>query len=220
MRVRKNNILRTGNKTARLAFAPLRSSFLASRLLSGLRKKKLSILCIFILAMLALAPPPAGIYGINIKTIEGPQKQLSEYQNKKMLIITLPLVRSNSADSFLISVDSLASVNLATLKIITVPSVEDGYTSSQKQALKNWYRQFLDSSVVITTGIYTRKTSGSQQHKLFKWLTHQSRNGYFNEDVDGPSMKFLLRANGDLMGVLKKRSRLGGTAMQRMLQTQ
>lgn len=220
MRVRKNTILRAGIKTAKLSFAPLHSFSLVSRLLSVLREKKISIPCFFILAMLAIAPPPAGIYDINVKTIEGPQKQLSGYQGKKMLFITLPLVRTNAADSFLVSVDSLAGANQATLKIITVPSVEDGYTSSQKQALKNWYRQFLDSSVVITTGMYTRKTSGSQQHKLFKWLTHQSRNGYFNEDVDGPGMKFMVRANGELMGVLKKRSRLGGAAMQRMLQAQ
>lgn len=181
---------------------------------------KYSALSLCVIGFALLTNWYQSIYDLSVKTIEGPQQPLSAYQGKKMLFITLPLVRTNAADSFLISVDSLGDANETTLKIITTPAFEDGYTNNQKQALKNWYRLFLDSSIVITTGMYTRKSSGNQQDEVFKWLTFQSRNGYMNEDVDGPMNKFMVRANGELMGALKARSKIGGGAMQRMLGTQ
>lgn len=197
-------------------FAPLRKIF------ASLRETKLSgytpAFCC--LAIIATAWYTESIYTHSVKTIEGPQQQLSAYQGKKILFITLPITRTNAVDSVLTSIDSLGDANETTLKIIAVPSFEDGYTNNQKQALKNWYRQFLDSSIIITTGLYTRKSSGNQQHKVFKWLTYQSRNGFMNEEVEGPLDKFMVRANGELMGVLHARSKVGGAAMQRMLVSQ
>ena len=67
-------------------------------------------------------------------------------------------------------------------------------------------------------GLYTRKTSGSQQHPLFKFLTDKDRNGHFNRDVTGPRNKFVVWTDGELIGVLGAQTRLGGSAMSSLLQ--
>ena len=181
---------------------------------------KNSFLSVCVLGFIALACWTESIYDQSVETIEGQTQPLSAYQGKKILFITLPITRTSGADSVLTSLDSLSDASTATLKIIAVPSYEDGYTQAIKDSLENWYRQYLDSNVLITTGLYTRKSSGNQQDEVFKWLTYQTRNGVMNEDVDGPLNKFMVRANGELMGVLKARSKIGGGAMQRMLAAQ
>lgn len=136
-----------------------------------------------------------------------------------MLFITLPVTQNSSADSMLYSIDSLGDAHEGTLKIIGVPSYEDGYTNAQKNSLRQWYRTKLDSSIVITEGMKTRKTS-SNQAPLFAWLTNVAQNGHFDEDVTGPGMKFFIRENGELFGVLKQRTRLSNPVVDRMLQSQ
>jgi hypothetical protein len=68
--------------------------------------------------------------------------------------------------------------------------------------------------------MYTRSSSGVQQDPLFYWLTHVSQNEHFNIDVSGPSTKFMIRSSGELFGVLGTRSRIGGSVINRMIQTQ
>lgn len=180
-------------------------------------KSKTYINCLALVIMMTWY---VSIYTFSVKTIEGPMRPLSAYEGKKMLIITLPVVQNSANDSFLYAIDSLGDAYETSLKIIGVPSYEDGYTPSQKQQLKQWYRNFLDSSILITDGMRTRKSSGNHQDALFKWLTYEGQNGFMNEEVTGPAMKFFIRANGELFGVLKERSRLNGYAVHRMLQTQ
>ena len=170
--------------------------------------------------VLAFAGWVESIYSFSITSIEGNNKPLSAYQNKKILIITLPTQQTVSNDSLLRSLDSLRNANSSSLVIIGVPSYEDGYTANLKNQLKQWYRTILGTGIIITEGLRTRKTSGPQQHALFKWLTDKDRNGHFDQDVAGPRYKFLVRANGELFGVLGPQNKIGGAAMIRMLQTQ
>jgi glutathione peroxidase len=160
------------------------------------------------------------IYTYNIPKIEGGTQSLTAYQNKKLLIIILPTQQNAGNDSLLRSIDSLRAANNNSLSIIAVPSYEDGYTPAIKNKLKTWYRTLLHSSIVIADGLYTRETSGSQQHGLFQWLTDKNKNGHFDIDVTGPRMKFFIWTDGNLDGVLSAPTKLGGIAMQGLLQGQ
>jgi hypothetical protein len=137
-----------------------------------------------------------------------------------LLIITLPIVQNASTDSLLYSLDTLAAARSQSLQVIAVPSFEDGYTPSQKAALEQWYRTKLGTHVLITEGVYTRKTSGVQQHLLFRWLTDATQNGVFDIDVEGPGYKFFANGNGQLYGVLRPQSRMSGQGVQITLQIQ
>lgn len=89
-----------------------------------------------------------------------------------------------------------------------------------KDSLKQWYRSILSMDVIVTEGMYTRKTSGSQQHPLFKWLTDKSKNNHFDNDVTGPRDKFIVWSDGELTGVLGAQIRIGGSTLNSLLQEQ
>jgi glutathione peroxidase len=158
------------------------------------------------------------VYTYSITTIEGESKSLSAYEGKKILVLTLPIIQNSFNDPLLHSLDSLRAAYTSSLVIIAAPSYEDGYTAENKNALKTWYRSILGNGIIITDGLYSRKTSGNLQHPLFKWLTDKDRNGHFNQDVTGPKNKFVIWQEGRLMGVLAAETRLGGHTINKLLQ--
>lgn len=158
------------------------------------------------------------IYSYSVPKIEGGNQSLMAFQNKKLLVVTLPCQQSGSADSMLRALDTLALARLSQLQVLAVPAYEDGFTPQLKNQLKQWYRSKLGNYILITDGLYTRKTSGSQQHDLFKWLTTESMNESFNMDVEGPEFKFFVNPAGELNGVLKKVNRINGAAVQKAIQ--
>ena len=131
--------------------------------------------------------------------------------------MTLPIVQNSANDSVLHSLDSLRATYSGSLIIIGVPSYEDGYTPAIKNTLTTWYRSILNMEVVVTDGLYTRKTSGSQQDPLFKWLTNKDKNGHFDQDISGQKNKFFIWTDGELTGVLGTQTRLGGVTMNDLL---
>jgi glutathione peroxidase-family protein len=158
------------------------------------------------------------IYNFTVPKIEGGNQALSAYQGKKILVITLPIVKNASADSLLYKIDTLASAHTANLKVIAVPAFEDGFTSAQKNNLKQWYRTKLSNQILITDGLYTHKSSGIQQHALFKWLTNASQNEVFDIDASGPGFKFFANAVGELYYVMHPQTKISGTSVQKALQ--
>jgi glutathione peroxidase len=160
------------------------------------------------------------VYTHSVISIEGVNKPLSAYQGKKLLIITLPIQQSSSNDSLLHSLDSLRAAYNGSLVIIAVPSYEDGYTPAIKESLKQWYRSILNMDIIVTEGLYTRKTSGSQQHPLFKWLTDRTKNDHFDNDVSGPKDKFIVWTDGELIGVLGAQTKISSNTINELLQGQ
>jgi len=160
------------------------------------------------------------VYDYTVSRIEGGNQPLSAYQGKKLLVITLPVSQDAAADSLLYSLDTLATAHAAVLKVIAVPAIEDGFTTAQKPQLLQWYRSKLESNILITDGMYTRKASGTQQHPLFKWLTFSNQNEVFDIDAAGPGYKFFSNSSGQLYGVLKPHSKVWGASVQRTLSTQ
>jgi glutathione peroxidase-family protein len=160
------------------------------------------------------------IYDYSFAKIEGGTQIMNVFQGKRILIVTLPTQQNASADSMLYSLDTLAVAHTNNLSVIAVPSYEDGYTAAQHTQLKNWYRSKLGNYITISTGLFTRKTSGAQQHGLFKWLTTDTMNDAFNMDVAGPGYKFFVSSTGALFGVLTPQTKISGASVQRTLQIQ
>ena len=172
---------------------------------------------IILLAFLSLHLISGEVYQKTVPLIEGGNQSLSTYQGKKLLIVTLPLQQNPSTDSLLFSLDTIATAHAADLKVIATPAFEDGFTASQKTSLKNWYRSKLGNSIIITDGLYTRKSSGSLQHPLFGWLTHVSENGRFDIDVTEKETKFFVNTDGLIYGVLKKQTKMWSNTLNRVI---
>lgn len=156
------------------------------------------------------------VYEYSIPGIEGGVKQISSYQGQRIMFITLPTEQSLSGDTLLYCLDTLAQHN-AQLKIIGIPSIEDGFSASRRDTLLNWYRSKLGTYVFIADGIYTHAESGNQQHPLFKWLTDISKNEMFNVNPTGPGYKFFVNQSGSLNGVLHPHTKVSGLAVQRAI---
>lgn len=167
---------------------------------------------------LAAAMPPESIYTYSVTSIEGTNKPLTAYQGKKLLIITLPIEQNAFNNQLLHSLDSIRALYSSSLRIIAAPSYEDGYTPALKTSLAQWYRSILGADIIVTEGLYTRKTSGAQQHPLFKWLCDKDRNGHFNNDVDGPGCKFFVWTDGALTGVLGAFTKMSSSVVNELLQ--
>jgi glutathione peroxidase-family protein len=159
------------------------------------------------------------IYNINVPLIEGGNQSLSSYQGKKLLIVTLPLQQNPSTDSLLFSLDTMATAHVADLKVIATPSYEDGFTAEQKTYLNNWYRSKLGSNIIISDGLYTRKSSGSLQHPLFSWLTHVAENSRFDIDITEDEIKFFVNTDGKIYGVLRKQTKMWSKVLNRVINT-
>lgn len=172
---------------------------------------------IFLLSSFLLT---SGIYDFSFEKIEGGTQNMTAFQGKRILIVTLPIQQNASADSMLYALDTLAAAHTSNLSVIGIPSYEDGYTTAQQNSLKDWYRTKLGNYIVISNGLYTRKTSSIQQHGLFKWLTTDTINESFNVDVSGPWQKYFISSNGTLFAVLAPQSKMGGESVQRTLQIQ
>jgi hypothetical protein len=56
--------------------------------------------------------------------------------------------------------------------------------------------------IVLTEGMYTKKSSGSNQSALMKWLTDRTKNRHFDIDSEGIGQKFIVNATGRLFAVL------------------
>lgn len=160
------------------------------------------------------------IFTYSVSKLEGGNISLSAFQGKKMIIITVPTVHNNVNDSLLASLNSLALTYASSVKVIAVPSYEDGYSTERVNELKFWYSGILNSNILITDGMYTRKTSGAQQSPLFKWLTDNDKNGHFNQDVFGPMQKFIIWTDGELSAVLGAPTKLNGSTINDLLSGQ
>lgn len=158
-----------------------------------------------------------GIYDHTVPLIEGGSQPLSAYNGKRMLIVTLPVASSAGADSMLYSLDTLAAAHQATHKVIAVPAMEDGFNADQRTTLKQWYRSKLGNYITITDGLYTRKSSGSQQHALFQWLTKASNNQIFDVESEGPGHTFFIMPDGKLHAVLQPQFAIGSRTVYRAL---
>lgn len=188
-----------------------------------IKQIKLGFFAILLFSSFSIKKNRSGCINIpqfTIERIEGDSINFSLWANKKILIVTLPTQQTTIATTMLGSLDSLAISNSNDLVVIAVPSFEDGYTSSGKEDLKQWYKSKLSSGVIISTGLYTRKSSGSLQHPLFKWLTNSSENEVFNQDVSGPWFKFFLNSNGELYGLLSPQTSFGSVSVSRILTIQ
>lgn len=153
-----------------------------------------------VLALWCFTSMAQSLHSLTIKNIDGNNVNLGSYQDSSILIICLAPVHTN--DSIRIKeIDSLITMYGSKMKMIGVMSIEDGYVDSNKTVIKNLYSS-RGITITLTEGMYTRKSSGSNQSVLLNWLTSKTQNHRFNIDAKGVGQKFFLDKYGKLFAVL------------------
>ena len=73
-------------------------------------------------------------------------------------------------------------------------------------------------AVLLTEGMFTKKSAGVNQSALMKWLTNRSMNKRFEEDAGGVGQKFFADEKGKLYSVLVAQIPLFSPAVDRNIQ--
>lgn len=158
----------------------------------------------------------ASLYDITITTVEGDTIKLSKYRDKKILLAVLPVNETEANLEFLHKLDSVGKAR-PEIVIIGILSREDGVTSANLKALKQWYRKYLAQGIVLTEIINSRKASGNQ-HPLLSWLTNKDMNAHFDNDCEGAGQLYFVNEAGELKAVMSPGISLSGKTLTKLLQ--
>lgn len=170
------------------------------------------IFFVFGLTSVSFAQQP--IHAIKIKNINEDIIDLNSFKGKKILVAIIPTHSSDSG--YFLKLCELQKLYSKKVKIIAIPSFDDDYNDSRdKKNLKQAFQN--DSSVLITTGMYIKKSDGSRQDALMQWLTDKSKNGHLDIDAKGINQKYFINETGDLYGVFGPEISLSVRLMQKML---
>lgn len=163
--------------------------------------------CLFLAVLIAALSSTSSFYDFQFTTIEGVNRFTNEFQGKKVVIVVLPASPQLADVPYLLRLDSLSSAH-PEIVMMGVPSYEYGFVGGNLTDLTNWYRAVLGSQFIITTGLHTDKSAGSNQHPLFKWLTDKNENSHFDDDVAGPGQQFVINEQGNLCGVARPEGKM------------
>ncbi len=167
------------------------------------------VCCVKVCGQLQVSP---SLHSLNITTIDGGVVHLDIYSGKKVLFYILPISVSDS--SVLREIDSFTTIYSSKVQFIGVLSREDGYLDSNKNSIKNFY-QSLGNKILLTSGIYTRKTSNSNQSEFMAWLTKKYLNKIQDKDAAGIGHKFFIDEGGRLYSDLLPQIPLFSTIVEK-----
>lgn len=137
---------------------------------------------------------------VTITDITDTIRPLSVFAGTRVMVVILPVTQTADDSAYVIKLDSICDMYAGRLKVLGVLSYEDGYSDSAGATIKSWYAAIKSSNLIITTGIYTHKSS-TGQHDFFGWLTHADQNVHFDDEVSGVGEKFFIDERGALFSV-------------------
>lgn len=141
--------------------------------------------------------PGPKIYDVQLQTLDGATFHLSSFKGKKILVTTFN--PANPDISQLLYLDSLQRTYTG-LRVIAVPAIDFSGAGNRSNLLT--LKNSLNLRLVLSEQYNVKKTSGSNQHNLFKWLTRVSHNSHFDVDVETAGQVFIVNRNGVLYSVL------------------
>lgn len=148
---------------------------------------------------------------LSFNTINGDSIHLNSYLGKKTLFIIAPISETDPVYSQL---QNFKSRYLDTVRVVCIFSKEDGYTSSNSSTIQAIYNEM---GVILSDGLYTKKSSGTNQAPIMKWLTDKTQNTHFDMDAGGIGHKFFVDETGRLFGVLPPGSSLSSFIIDRIV---
>jgi glutathione peroxidase len=142
-------------------------------------------------------PFQSSIYNIQIESINGSTIGMNAFSNKKILITTISYDSVNIQQ--LLYLDSLQNTDTS-LKVIAIPAKDFSDTGNDTTIAE--LVSSLDIDIVVTKSAYVRKSAGSNQQPLSKWLTSVTENMHFDADIESIGQFFIVSKTGVLYSVL------------------
>lgn len=142
----------------------------------------------------------SSLYKISFESFNSSTIDMSFFKGKRLVIVAFDSKRPNA--EYLTFIDSVVKSCSASTAVIVVPATdlsEDGTDSSTGS--ESFLSRLLKRDIIVSKAMPVKKSSGSLQHPLFKWLTSVGENGHFDRDVEQDGQLFIINEQGVLYGV-------------------
>lgn len=134
-----------------------------------------------------------GIFSKSLVDIDGNNVALNSFAGKKVLVIIAPVKNPKLAHQ----IDSFASVYASKVKVIAIPSYNDGYVDSNKVNIKQLYTS---AQLLLTEPMYTHK--GLNQSTFFSWIEGLKTSISNHLEIVGEGQMFFFNERGHLNAIL------------------
>jgi glutathione peroxidase len=153
------------------------------------------ISAIFLLMLMAFAPPAANVYQFKPLNITGAKMDLSQYKGKKILIVN---TASKCGYTYQYEgLQKLADAYKGKLVVIGFPANNFG---GQEPGSNDDIKAFCTEKFDVTFPMASKvSVKGADIDPLFKWLTTKSENGVLDANIGWNFNKFLIDENGKLI---------------------
>ena len=139
------------------------------------------------------------IYDIEISSLEGKKIDLNDFKGKKILFVNV--ASKCGYTSQYKNLQELHDAHGDKLAIIGVPCNQFG---GQEPGSASEIKEFCSKNYGVTFLMAEKcDVKGSNQHKLYKWLTMKSENGVEDSTVGWNFQKYLVDENGKLIQMFK-----------------
>jgi glutathione peroxidase len=176
--------------------------------------KSTIIILISVLAGFAAKAQQSNLYEISFEGLDNNQINMLDYKGKKIIIVECDAAKPDRKQ--LLALDTLYKNDSSRLVVIAIP-VSDFGSNPSKAEIKKLWQDTLKLSYVITKISKAKKTNGSAQHKVLRWLTGKDQNNHFDTDVDNDGELFVISEQGRLFACLKEKPDLNGRMMKNIL---
>jgi glutathione peroxidase-family protein len=139
----------------------------------------------------------SSIYDISTTLVDGTQLNMSDFQNKRLIISEFDAV--NPDINWLEKLDSIQNSD-STFQVVAVPA--NDFSGLGNDSLLASLRDSLSLKIKMLRSSFVRKSAGDSQELVFKWLTDVNANTHFDVDADVPNQLFIISPTGVLYSVL------------------
>lgn len=137
-------------------------------------------------------------YDDTLNMMNGNLLTLNCLQGKKVLIASVSI--DSLVKETLLFLDSLQSER-NDLIVIVVPAID--YSTLDDSTLMRKLRRLRRVGNFVTRPMLVRKSDGTQQCRILRWLTDKSYNKHNDDDVVKPDQWYMVDENGHLYAVLE-----------------
>jgi hypothetical protein len=138
-------------------------------------------------------PVNVGIPDIPIRSMKGDNLSTKQFNGKKVIYFVCEVNEINI--SKLKQLDSIVKANSQSMAAIVIP-ISD-FSGNKKIDLKEWKKIEAATSFLLITDVgKAKRSNGTSQHSLLKWLSSKDLNGHYDFDFNKAGQIFMTNESG------------------------
>jgi glutathione peroxidase len=138
---------------------------------------------------------PTSIYTLQFQNIDGVSQSMSQYQNKKILLVNI--ATGSPKVNQLADLQQLQLQYGDSVVVIAFPTNSFGKETRSNAEIKQFCQQTYGVTFLLAS---KNPIAGPDIQPIYNWLTNANENGELGDPVRGDFQKFLINKEGALIG--------------------